>query len=411
MTLYLVTHGCYSSYGVVAVYDDRGMAEAYIGHPHPKDGTCGERNCECDIEEYELNPHADAIRANLKLHRVVMDRHGNVELHESHFGGEPTTGDLTEWNAWQAPKRHRFQVYVRATSDEQAIKAANEGINILDGGAGRRALYPGQAGVASFGLVLLLAGLALVCVAPLLIMDVPELLADGLVSDRRVVLASETIDVGFLKRVLILNATEYKQAFGLLPVVAHHGVVIVRLNERTLAGLSGRHDGDCCLSPEKSQTGDKYRWWSVPVQDLLVWRMFWPIIPDKNANFRVINKSWSGARISQSNDTSDWSYLKTLEYLPAASEFLQLKRLKADPCAFNGFRGGELSFVGLSLQPTKNNQGDGEPHNRIGLQLIESLAKFVLFVWSINYGATGGYVRKAIALLGLLIVLSGVTWL
>src|SRR5581483_2852985 len=86
-----------------------------------------------------------------------------------------------------------------------------------------------------------------------------------------------------------------------------------------------------------------------------------------------------------------------------------LKSVEADPGALDNACRGELSLGRLSLQPSHNNQGEGERHDRI-LKLAEQLAKLVVFVWAINYGATGGYVRKSIAILALLTVLSGITW-
>ncbi len=42
--------------------------------------------------------------------------------------------------------------------------------------------------------------------------------------------------------------------------------------------------------------------------------------------------------------------------------------------------------------------------------LLEVVAKLTLLMWALNYGARGGYAQRAVALLVLLIILSGMSW-
>lgn len=115
MTLFLVSSGEYSSYGICAVFDDRALAQAYIGG---REGY--------DIEEYELNPHAERIRAGLKTHRVALDHDGALVRHDEWFGNEIDAGKVEM--SYQAGMRkvYRFEAQIIAHTKEQAIKAANE---------------------------------------------------------------------------------------------------------------------------------------------------------------------------------------------------------------------------------------------------------------------------------------------
>lgn len=74
------------------------------------------------------------------------------------------------------------------------------------------------------------------------------------------------------------------------------------------------------------------------------------------------------------------------------------------------FGGRQLAAVDAVLEPSEPNEGEREPSDVAGLELVEYLAKLVVFIGSIELGATGGYVRRGIALIGLLSVLSGVAW-
>lgn len=123
--LFVVTHGCYSDYGIEAVFDDRALAERYCEGSDDSDGY-GSR-----IEEFELNPKAEEIRAGLKAHDVTLDRAGNVLSHSESYGGDPTDGEVFCSFRW-SPDNHRhwktyhFAITIIAKTKEQAIKAANE---------------------------------------------------------------------------------------------------------------------------------------------------------------------------------------------------------------------------------------------------------------------------------------------
>jgi hypothetical protein len=118
--LYAVSHGRYSDYGIVAIYDDRALAEAYIAG----------KDDDYDIEEYELNPHADQIHEGLKVHCVIMDRAGTVLRHDESYGdlpdGENGVKPNHRWANGGSYKTYVFEFHTLAKSGEQAIKAANE---------------------------------------------------------------------------------------------------------------------------------------------------------------------------------------------------------------------------------------------------------------------------------------------
>lgn len=119
--VYLVSSGSYSSYGIEAVFDDRALAEAYVAE---REGG------EIGIEEYELNPNADNIRAGIRTHSVRLDRAGNLISHWQSYGvfTEPDRVGYSyrTFSPRIEGKAHYFEAYVVAKTKEQAIKAANE---------------------------------------------------------------------------------------------------------------------------------------------------------------------------------------------------------------------------------------------------------------------------------------------
>lgn len=121
-TLYVVTSGCYSDYGVVAIFDDRDLAERYC-EGSDDSGGYGMR-----VEEYPLNPKAEEIRAGLKGHRVLLDRDGNLVRHDEDYGLDPEPGEV-DWQYAGGPDYRRVYVFgatVLAKTKEQAVKAVNE---------------------------------------------------------------------------------------------------------------------------------------------------------------------------------------------------------------------------------------------------------------------------------------------
>jgi len=68
--VYVITHGCYSDYGIVTVFKNKENAEKFI-----------EEFKDCEIEEYEFSDEDfKKIPLDKKVFVVRMDRDGSVDL-------------------------------------------------------------------------------------------------------------------------------------------------------------------------------------------------------------------------------------------------------------------------------------------------------------------------------------------
>jgi hypothetical protein len=123
--LYVVTSGCYSDYGVVAIFDDRALADAYV------EGSDDSAGYGMRVEEFDLNPGADRIRESLRTHYVELDRAGDLFSHSDGWM-EPSEADNVTYRwryedgVFTRRRRYVFRATLLAKSKEQAIKAANE---------------------------------------------------------------------------------------------------------------------------------------------------------------------------------------------------------------------------------------------------------------------------------------------
>lgn len=130
-TVYIVTEGEYSAYGIVAVFDDRTLADAYV--------TGDKDRYEMRVEKWVLNPGADRIREGLKTYTVWLLRDGTVHQVTSDWSEAVQPGRVASYADYQGDRIRRrqcFEVTLYAKTEEQAIKAANE----------RRAQYLAEGG-------------------------------------------------------------------------------------------------------------------------------------------------------------------------------------------------------------------------------------------------------------------------
>lgn len=100
--IYVITAGEYSDYCIIAVFDNKKLAEKFGGN----------------IEVYELN--AGYNRRGF-VYRVIMDRTGGSDI--SLFLGNFKRGDLSKPRAMFNGK---ISILVRAKSGNHAAKIANE---------------------------------------------------------------------------------------------------------------------------------------------------------------------------------------------------------------------------------------------------------------------------------------------
>lgn len=121
-TIYAVSAGEYSAYGICAIFSTRENAEKYMV-ALPREG-CGGYN---EIEEYELDQYMTEIDRGLQHYRVIMYRSGNVHsIERSEYVANDSTAvhwmDRAYWN----PPEPWANFYVWAEGSQAAIKIANE---------------------------------------------------------------------------------------------------------------------------------------------------------------------------------------------------------------------------------------------------------------------------------------------
>lgn len=72
-TIYIVTSGEYSDYGIDGVFDSKELAEDWISM-FKQGGMYGDMK----IEEHEINPNEDQIKKGRKAYRVMIGEDGEV---------------------------------------------------------------------------------------------------------------------------------------------------------------------------------------------------------------------------------------------------------------------------------------------------------------------------------------------
>lgn len=116
-TLYAVSRGSYSDYGVVAIFDDKEKAESFRNW-----ASAFDNNINTDLEEFELNPCTVAIRKGFKLFLVDMSRDGNAPRVEEWPYYQPQTIELKQYT--RGPRILQGIVY--AKDGPHAVKIVNE---------------------------------------------------------------------------------------------------------------------------------------------------------------------------------------------------------------------------------------------------------------------------------------------
>ena len=70
MIVYVVTSGCYSDYGIVAMFSSREKAEACVA-PHIREGVMGE---DWNVEEWELDGHAEPAEFHYTASETLYEK-------------------------------------------------------------------------------------------------------------------------------------------------------------------------------------------------------------------------------------------------------------------------------------------------------------------------------------------------
>lgn len=112
-TLYAVSRGEYSNYQVIAIFDDKTLAEKFrdsVSNPN-------------EIEEYELNPYKTQLRKGFKCFRVVMQKDGSSETELEYFTDDDNRFDVIQYRG-EPEKQLRARVWAR--DEQHAVKIVNE---------------------------------------------------------------------------------------------------------------------------------------------------------------------------------------------------------------------------------------------------------------------------------------------
>lgn len=124
-TVYLVTSGSYSDYGIEAVFSTAEKAEAYRWN----------RADDVRIEEYELDVGCDLVAQGLRTYTVVMRRDGSLQsaIRNAYPAFE---NDIYRPQSWAdntisvftglSDLADTWEFHIQTKSEEQALKIANE---------------------------------------------------------------------------------------------------------------------------------------------------------------------------------------------------------------------------------------------------------------------------------------------
>lgn len=116
-TIYVVTSGSYSDYGILAVFDDRALADEFVKRrnegPHYEDAG---------IEEWELNPSGEALRKGMAHYAVWLKEWEAVDIDDIRV----TSAELSKPTEYQWTRGKSVQMVVIAKDVEHAAKIGTE---------------------------------------------------------------------------------------------------------------------------------------------------------------------------------------------------------------------------------------------------------------------------------------------
>jgi len=118
-TIYLVSAGSYSDYGVLALYDNHSDAHAFMTywnvHGHDE---------EARIETYPLNPYRERVKRNLPMWMVTMTRTGDSDVMQANPAEEKIQVMFEPSETYD--KQRRLRIFLAAKDEWHAAKIANE---------------------------------------------------------------------------------------------------------------------------------------------------------------------------------------------------------------------------------------------------------------------------------------------
>ena len=117
-TIYVVTSGSYSDYGIDAIFDTKELAQAFIDSFRQ-----GGFNGFNDIDKWDLNPNESELKAHRKAFNLRMNKEGNIQSVEN---SNSAYGHKEGLNISFTINAEWMNVYCYADDEAHAIKIANE---------------------------------------------------------------------------------------------------------------------------------------------------------------------------------------------------------------------------------------------------------------------------------------------
>jgi hypothetical protein len=113
MKVYVVTSGCYSDYGIEAVFDSMELAQNFISLYK----NVGDLN---GIEEYDLSPYELQVKDGLIGFNIKMDKNGDTDWIDKFIPNNIFTV------YYEIDSRGVFYFHLLAKDEKTAIKICNE---------------------------------------------------------------------------------------------------------------------------------------------------------------------------------------------------------------------------------------------------------------------------------------------
>ena len=119
-TVYVVTSGEYSDYGIDAIFSTRELAQSFI------DAFKADKWHEMDIEEWDLDPNSTHLKQNRKPYFLRINKRGDVsdlEVADSSYGFKK---DLPEAEISYTANLEWMNINCFADDENHAVKIAGE---------------------------------------------------------------------------------------------------------------------------------------------------------------------------------------------------------------------------------------------------------------------------------------------
>lgn len=119
-TVYVVTSGEYSDYGINAIFSTRELAQSFI------DAFKADKWHEMDIEEWDLDPNSKHLKQNRKPYFLRINKRGDVSDFEVADSSYSFKKDLPEAEISYTANFEWMNINCFADDENHAVKIAGE---------------------------------------------------------------------------------------------------------------------------------------------------------------------------------------------------------------------------------------------------------------------------------------------